>query len=214
MAEALEILFVGPNAVASGCLLVVLVLAAISTLGALDLEIFDVLNVDGAIEGSGDGLFLGVLAMPLRFLNLGKLPAIAWISIFAWIFWAASLAAWLLFDQSNYAGKENLITTGATTQLALRNLAIALVLTKLATEPLKPLFKDKKQRMGGAELVGGGCEVCSHHADALSGQARFQTEGAPLLLSVRTNGENMKKRDIGKIVSYDELTSVYVIEAT
>ena len=43
MAEALEILFVGPNAVASVCLLVVFVLAAISTLGALDLEIFDCL---------------------------------------------------------------------------------------------------------------------------------------------------------------------------
>lgn len=213
MAEALEILFVGPNAVASVCLLVVFVLAAISTLGALDLEIFDVLNIDGAIEGSGDALLLGVLATPLRFLNLGKVPAIAWISLFAWIFWVASLAAWLLLDQSDYAGEENLITTGATTQLALRNLAIALVLTKLATEPLKRLFKDKKQRMGGAELVGEVCEVCSHHVDAQSGQARFPTEGAPLLLSVRTTGENMKKRDIGRIVSYDELTSVYVIEA-
>ena len=213
MAEALEILFVGPNAVASVCLLIVFVLAAISTLGALDLEIFDVLDVGGGIEGSADALSLGVLAMPLRFLNLGKIPAIAWISIFAWIFWAASLAAWLLLDQSDYAGEENLITTGATTQLALRNLAIALVLTKLTTEPLKRFFKDKKQRMGGAELVGEVCEVCSYHVDAQSGQARFQTESAPLLLSVRTNGENMKKRDIGQIVSYDELTNVYVIEA-
>ncbi len=60
--------------------------------------------------------------------------------------------------------------------------------------------------------MGEGCEVWSHHADAKFGQARFQTEGAPLLLNVRTTGKNMKKGDTGKIVSYDELTSVYVIE--
>jgi hypothetical protein len=49
--------------------------------------------------------------------------------------------------------------------------------------------------------------------DAQSGQARFHTEGAPLLLNVRTTGKNMEKGDTGNIVSYDELTSVYVIEA-
>ncbi|MBN79526.1 MAG: hypothetical protein CMJ70_05250, partial [Planctomycetaceae bacterium] len=123
------------------------------------------------------------------------------------------LAAWLLFDQSNYAGEDTLISTADTVKLALRNLAGSLFLTKLASEPLKGMF-ESKQRKGGSELVGEGCEICSHHADEQFGQARFQTEGAPLLLSVRTNGENMKKRDIGKIVSYDELTSVYVIEAT
>ena len=211
MAEALEILFVGPNAVASVCLLVVFVLAAISALGALDLEIFDVLNVGGAIEGSGDALLLGVLATPLRFLNLGKIPAIAWISLFAWIFWAASLAAWLLLDQSDYAGEDTLISTADTVKLALRNLAGSLLLTKLASEPLKGML-ESKHRQGGAELVGEGCEVWSHHADAKFGQARFHTEGAPLLLNVRTTGKNMKKGDTGKIVSYDELTSVYVIE--
>ena len=211
MAEALEILFVGPNAVASVCLLIVFGLVSISALGALDLGSFDVLDVGVGVEGTGDALMLGVLAVPLRFLNLGKIPVMVWMSIFAWIFWAASLAAWLLFDQSDYAGKENLITTGDTAKLALRNLAGSLVLTKLASEPLKGLF-ESKQRTGGAELVGEGCEVWSHHADERLGQARFHTEGAPLLLNVRTTGENMKKGDTGNIVSYDELTNVYVID--
>ena len=213
MAEALEILFVGPNAVASVCLLVVFGLIGISALGALDLPGLDVLDIGVGVEGTGDALMLGVLVTPLRFLNLGKIPAMIWMSIFAWIFWSASLAAWLLFDQSDYAGDENLITTGDTAKLALRNLAVSLFLTKLASEPFKGLF-ESKQRQGGAELVGKGCEVCSHHADAQFGQARFQTEGAPLLLNVRTTGENMKKGDTGNIVSYDELTNVYVIDPT
>jgi hypothetical protein len=211
MAEALEILFVGPNAVASVCLLTVFLLVGVSALGALDLGSLDVLDVGAGVEGTGDALMLGVLAVPLRFLNLGKIPAMIWMSIFAWIFWAASLAAWLLLDQSDYAGEDTLISTADTVKLALRNLAGSLLLTKLASEPLKGIF-ESKQRQGGAELVGEGCEVWSHHADAKFGQARFQTEGAPLLLNVRTTGKNMKKGDTGKIVSYDELTSVYVIE--
>ena len=211
MAEALEILFVGPNAVASVCLLTVFLLVGVSALGALDLGSLDVLDVGAGVEGTGDALMLGVLAVPLRFLNLGKIPAMIWMSIFAWIFWAASLAAWLLLDQSDYADEDTLISTADTVKLALRNLAGSLFLTKLASEPLKGMF-ESKQRQGGAELVGEGCEVCSHHADAKFGQARFQTEGAPLLLNVRTTGRNMKKGDTGNIVSYDELTNVYVID--
>ena len=211
MAEALEVLFVGPNAVASVCLLVVFGLVSISALGALDLPGLDVLDVGAGVEGTGDALMLGVLAMPLRFLNLGKIPAMVWLSIFAWIFWAASLAAWLLLDQSDYAGEDTLISTADTVKLALRNLAGSLLLTKLASEPLKGIF-ESKQRQGGAELVGEGCEVWSHHADVKFGQARFYTEGAPLLLNVRTTGKNMEKGDTGNIVSYDELTNVYVID--
>ncbi|MEE3369255.1 MAG: hypothetical protein VX346_07920 [Planctomycetota bacterium] len=212
MAEAVELLFVGPNAVASVCLLIIFGLVSISALGALDLGSLDVLDVGVGVEGTGDALMLGLLAVPLRFLNLGKIPAIIWMSIFAWIFWAASLAAWLLLDQSDYAGEENLISTADTVKLALRNLVGSLFLTKLASEPLKGLF-ESKQRKGGNELVGEGCEIWSHHADEQFGQARFHTEGAPLLLNVRTTGKNMKKGDTGNIVSYDELTNVYVIDS-
>ena len=73
MAEALEILFVGPNAVASVCLLTVFLLVGVSALGALDLGSLDVLDVGAGVEGTGDALMLGVLAVPLRFLNLGKM---------------------------------------------------------------------------------------------------------------------------------------------
>ena len=206
MIEALETCFIGPNAVASACLLLVFAVCAISALGALDLEIFSGLDVGAGVDGAGDALFLSMLMVPLRILNLGRVPVMIWLMAFAWIYWAVSLAAWHLWDVGSF-----LDTTGHTVQLAARNALASLVLTKMATEPLKDLF-ESKQAPGGADLIGQPCEVWSHHADASFGQGRFQREGSPLLMRIRTSGQNMEKGEIGIIASYDEGTNVYLIE--
>ena len=75
MIEALETCFIGPNAVASACLLLVFAVCAISALGALDLEVFSGLDVGAGVDGAGDALFLSMLMVPLRILNLGRVPS-------------------------------------------------------------------------------------------------------------------------------------------
>ena len=205
MYEALETCFVGPNAVASVFLLIVFGLCAISALGALDLDLFSGLDVGAGVDGAGDALFLSLLMVPLRKLNLGLVPVMIWLMAFGWIYWMITLAAWHFWDAGSF-----LDTTGHTAQLAARNALVSVVLTKFATEPLKRLF-ESKQAPGGADLIGQPCQVWSDRADASFGQGRFQREGSPVLMRIRTTGENMKKRETGVIVSYDETRNVYVI---
>jgi hypothetical protein len=63
-------------------------------------------------------------------------------------------------------------------------------------------------------LIGEEAEIWSYDATVSHGQARFKTDGAPLLLNVKTDGPTLVKGTKVWIAHYDETTRVYIVSAT
>ncbi len=136
----------------------------------------------------------------LRFLNLGNIPVMVWLSIYAIALWVISVL-WL----------------GDTTEIlwvlmeVLRNAAVALVATKLLTQPLTYLA-DKTETLKNRDLVGQQCSISTAEATEQFGQATVETSASPLLLNVRTRGETMTKGDLAQIVDFDPERHIFFVE--
>jgi hypothetical protein len=87
-------------------------------------------------------------------------------------------------------------------QWTIRNFAIALVLTKLFTQPLRGKF-DAEEPNAAADLIGQSCRIVTSEVNERFGQAEYATEGAPLKLNVRTRRAELTKGDAAVIVDFD-----------
>ncbi len=191
----------GPNLPATLLLGLVIGYWLLVMLGALDLDFFDFdIDLDGQSDSPLSVGFLG-----LRFLNLGRIPVMVWVSVFALTFWVLTMLLWFLFDRPAY--EPGLWWDF---QYVLRNAALSVVLTKLVTQPLVPFF-DTPEEYTPESLIGRECEVSTYEATAEYGQARFRTDGAPLLLNVRTTAGTLAKGDRAEIVDYDPKSRTYLI---
>ena len=99
--EFLETSFSGTSMPASLFLSLVLVYWLFVILGALDLELFDFdLDVDADVDL---GSVLNVGLVPVRFLNLGRVPLMLWVSLFSLSWWGLSLVInhfWILEEEN------------------------------------------------------------------------------------------------------------------
>ena len=62
-------------------------------------------------------------------------------------------------------------------------------------------------------LVDEVCEIQTGEANVEFGRAKYKTDGAPLLLNVRTRGETLVKGERAKIVDYDPEKRIYIVES-
>ncbi len=200
--EFLETSFSGSSMPASMLLGLVLVYWLFVIFGALDLEMFDIdLDIDGDVD-LDSVLSLGFV--PLRFLNLGRVPLMLWVSLFSMSWWSLSLAInhfWTL-EEGNGIGL-----------LIARDIGLTLVATKLMTNPLRGKF-DLKEPHKADKLIGGICVMLTGEATASAGQAEYETGGAPLKLNVRATDGILAKGDVGKIVDYDPEKHIYFVSIT
>lgn len=186
-------------------------------LGALDFEadLPGDLSLDGDSHGSGGtthahGLSTGGAWLSAgRFLGFSQVPLIVWLSFLILFLWFGSL---VLNDWHNQSG--DLMQAAL---LFLPNLAGSLIVTKLTTLPVSKLFK----AMGDAdseaeEVIGRTGVVASIEADASYGQLEIVTNGAPLLINVRTPSDAapLKKGALARVVSAGPDNVFYLIEPT
>ncbi len=153
----------------------------------------------------GSDLMGGAGMLTLRWLNLGKIPIILWAGTFTLLFWSISWLLWNHFDFSRY--QPTLLTSIG---LSARNFVIAVALTKLATGPMTKLFAPEPQ-YNAATIMGQECVVSTRQATEKFGQARYQTDAAPLLLNIRTDGSLLKKGDRARIIGFDPHTRIYIV---
>ena len=210
--DFLEQIFVGPVWPASVlvCLLVVYVVVAILGLIDLDLGLGDVFEMDADVDpGSVDhgGMFGGIGAATLRWMNLQRLPLILWLAVFIVVFWPLSYGLWYGFDTKRY--EPTLITS---LLLVIRNGVIAIGITKFVTAPLNRVFKPA-ETYGPSHLIGRRCVVSSVEVDAKYGQAEYPTDAAPLLLNICTDGETLPRGTRVEIIAYDADRRVYQVIA-
>ena len=213
--QLLERMFVGPMWPASVLVCLLIVYAFVALLGLIDLDLgFDIdtdIDVDAEVPSTevdlqGD-LFGGAGAATLRWLNLERLPLVLWMSIFTIVFWGVSYVLWYGFDHIRYAP-----TLLPSLLLVLRNGVIAVLATKVLTGPLNRAFQPAPT-YDPSNLIGKTCAVSTGEVTGTFGQAKFQTDAAPLLLNIRTDGETITKGSLVRIIAFDNERRVYKVTA-
>lgn len=197
MTELFEASFAWPALPASILLILCFAYWLMVMLGAMDIELFD---FDLDFEADADALSVGFVA--LKFLNIGNVPLMLWISIFSLSFWGSTM----LIDGPMPAAAPAIVLP-----VIARNLGIALVLTKLGTQPLRGRF-DPAEPNRLEDLIGQTCVITTSEATADFGQAEFHTEAAPLLLNVRTIDGDIAKGQLAEIVDMAAEKNIYLVK--
>jgi hypothetical protein len=205
MAESFQALidrmFVGPVYPASILLCLLILYSLVAIIGLVDFDI-DLPEVD--LDTDLD-LVQGLGATTLRWTNIAHIPLVLWGGIFTILFWSISYGLWHRFDSFRYEA-----TLGTCILLVIRNLVISVVGTKFLTQPLNKYFAPLPS-YNSKNLIGATCEITSLQADANFGTAKFRTDGAPLLLNVRTDGSTLNKGDEARIIDFDPQKRLYKI---
>lgn len=203
MQQYLQDAFSGPPLPASILLVIVLAYWLLVIVGMLDLDVFD-LDLDVDVDTDLDSV-LSIGMLPLKWLNIGRVPVMIWTSAFALAFWMTAM----LWDSP--AGRENGWNMAA---VILRNGAIALLAAKLLTQPLIRVF-DVEQQQGallGSDLVGMTCVSTTSVTEGF-GQAKVDTgKGAPLLINVRCEYDEMAKGARAEIAHFDAAQDLYIVK--
>jgi hypothetical protein len=146
--------------------------------------------------------------VPMKWLNLRDMPFILWLAVFSFTWWIVSIGSWMLIDDRFFSGSSILVGS----ILILRNLAITLPLTKVFTHPMKGWFQSST--IESKSLIGQEAEICSYDATPEHGQVKYRTDGAPLLLNIKTDGPHLDKGTRVWITHYDPVKRVYIVSAT
>lgn len=197
MNEFFEIAFAPVNVAATGLLIIILLYWTFVIVGAGSLDFFDFdLEFEAEVDTS-----MSIGMMSLDFLNIGRMPMMIWLSAFAIAWWGISMT----LDHPDY---HTSVVWGL--QAFLRNLALAVIASKLITQPLRNRF-DPHEPNRPEELIGKEVLITSSNVTEQFGQARLQTDAAPLLLHVRSNDTTIVKGDHVTLVDYDPEKRHFVV---
>ncbi len=200
MSELIKLSFSGPFLPATVLLVLVLFYWLLVILGASDTDTFD-FDLDFEPDTSFDQI-LSVGFWPLKSLNLGQVPLMVWMSVFGLALWGL-----MIFIDRN----TPMLTGEDVAWVYVRNVGLALLVTKLLTNPLRGQF-DVVEPRKASELIGQTCEVTTPEVTELSGQAIYKTEAAPLLLNVRSFGDCPVKGDAVEIIEFDPVKNIYFVK--
>lgn len=167
-------------------------------LGALD---FDGLDFDLDLDSDADSI-LGLGWVGLRSLNLGTVPLIIWLTVFGLSWWLFAMLVESTIAENDWS---------AILFVVIRDMGVAILLTKIITQPLRGKF-DHKVPNPSYELVGKTCRITSSEVTKQFGQAEFKTEAAPLQLNVRASETGLTKGDVAEIVAFDKENHVYHVK--
>lgn len=183
--------------------------------GAVDIDAFDVdfdvdvdADVDVDVDVDADVDAAGAHAFPamslLKFFNLGEVPLMVLLSVFIFLLWAVGIVS------HRYIGDWSVLMQ---LLILIPMILASLLLTKLATAPLKSIFAslEASQHTGEFNFIGQRCTVASMTLDANHGQVEVNTEGAPIKLNAHLEASDtpLNKGAEVVIVSHDPETGVY-----
>ena len=205
MLDLLHAAVSAPNIIPTALLVFVLVYWSVVILGAIDLDFFDI-EVEMEAEADVDGeLSVSWLNHALAFFNLGQVPFMLFMT-----FWIVPV--WVMAVLGNhYLENESL---GFGLLLLVPILIASLFVAKFLTAPFVRLFgKLDSDVTHNQSLIGRPCTVTSSASASRTGQARIVTNGAPLLLNVRTpDGLSMRRGDTALVIDYEPQRNVYLVE--
>ena len=206
-------LFIGPVWPASILALLLVIYAILGVFGLLDMGLdspeFGANYTLGAdlteITPFNWDFLEGIGGYTIRWTNFGRLPIIVWGGCFTVAYWGVSYGLWHQYDFERY-GTDWLTSL----ILSIRNVVIAVGITKACTQPLLKFFCPPPI-YGQENLLGEICVISTSQADGEFGQAEFMTTAAPLLLNIRTDGPMIPKGSKAMIVDFEPKKRIYIV---
>lgn len=194
----------------------------LAALGTLDLDFLNIdfdhdvdvdANADVDVDAgdvsaaSGHGPALSTLHGVLKAVNATDVPIMIVMSILIVMMWICAGVGNMIFNP----GGGNLLGT----LIGIGSLVAGMVLTRLVTNPLKPMFRAMKGI--GTEnrpVVGRSGTVRTNDLTDRSGQVEIEEKGDVVLLNARlTEGASPLKRGDAVIVyHYDKDTGIYYVK--
>lgn len=177
-------------------------------LGAVSIDLLDIDIGDFEFDTDVDGSLLDLGFVPLRFLNIGRVPLMVWFSAFAL---SALIISRVLATYFESPAPHPEFEFPVDALAILRDFAIAAFAAKLITQPMRGLFQHVPP-IGSKDLIGKTCTITSGEATDKKGAATFATSGAPLLLTVRTMEGTMQKGESAVICDYSPDENTYYVK--
>lgn len=158
--------------------------------GMLDFEFLDVdFNLDseggesGGDNGSGSNFLGESFHTALKAVNATDVPVMIVLSILVIMLWCCTMLGNLWFNEDG--------ASGLAVAIALGSLVSAVLLTRLLTTPLKPVFRALKGSGSANRPVEGRVgKVRSRVLDTKGGQIEVEDAETPLLLSARLSEDS------------------------
>lgn len=180
----------------------------LTLLGAIGLDSVDA-DLDAHAHDVHDGGHLGdIPATMLRVVNAGAVPLTVVLSMLVLTLWMFSIVLNFYFNP----GHSMLLAGG----FFLAAFILAVVATKIITQPLVPLMRRLKAAEDTAPVLGEVGIVRSIQIDSSYGQVEVERpDGAPALLSARLgpDSEPVLRGNPVAIISMDEASGIYLVRA-
>jgi hypothetical protein len=142
----------------------------------------------------------------MRAVNAGAVPLTVVLSILVLALWTASILLNFYFNPN-----QSLIRAGV---LLVPGLILAVLATKLITQPLVPVMRRLREAEDAAPVIGEVGIVRSLELDSRFGQVEVERpDGAPAILSARldTDAEPVPRGTSVAVVSLDEISGIYLV---
>ena len=166
--------------------------------GGLDMNAFDVdidvdadldLDMDAEVDVDGEAGASGWIAGALHFFNFGKLPIMVILSFVILFDWMINIL------MNHYFGGGSLAFA---LMLMIPNLFISLLLTKVITTPLIPIFQQLNTPEEEVNFVGMICKLTVTANKTKKGQAEVIHENRSLLIYVKVDMDDVDQINKGE----------------
>ncbi|MCR9199806.1 MAG: hypothetical protein NXI04_14295 [Planctomycetaceae bacterium] len=176
----------------------------LALLGAVDLDFLSIdLDFDMDVEVGGDVSVLQVGFVPVKWLNIGSVPTMLWVSIF-------SLSGWFIGRIWGSPEPHPHFEWTSDTVAIIRDFGVAAFVTKAATQPLRGRFEPEEPNRA-EDLLGRICQVTTSEVTSTFGEAELPTDGAPLKLKVRSRDAAIGRGDSVLIVDFQAEGNLYFV---
>lgn len=204
MSHFIDLLFAAPTLPGTVLLGVCIAYWLLLIAGAVHLDLLHIdLDVDADADAAPDVGHGSWGMVAFKFLNINEVPFMIWLSLFA--------ISYVTVATSAIAMQPVADDFGAIAAVIACSTAVALLATKVLTQPLRGKF-DTVEPNVAETLIGRTCVITTIEVSERFGQARVESNGAPLLLNVRGVAGSLSKNDVALIAGYDRDRDVFHVE--
>lgn len=189
MQELIHFAVAPVNIVFTGLLIIVGLYWMSVMLGALDMSALDLdldtdvdIDVDADVDGGGS---VNWVASTLSFFNFNRLPFMVIMSVLILCIWALEILS------NYYIGNGKI---GFMLAMLGPILLIGLVVTKLVTTPLIPLFANLDGGVANIDYIGQECLIKYSTSEGKINQAEVIVDGNPIVINVQSSDPLIKGR--------------------